>query len=85
MIYDLVMKDGTIVKTVMSGVSEQGDLWIHVVDKSFLECAIIFSDVSKTDEMYVQYDENMMDTFTGYTNLINISFTSNYIKVSLSR
>lgn len=85
MIYDLVMKDGTIVKTVMSGVNEQGDLWIHVADKSFLECAILFSDQSKTQEMRVRYSPEMEDVFTDYVNLINISFTANYIKVSLSR
>ena len=85
MIYDLVMMDGTIVKTTMSGVGQQGDLWIHAVELSFMECAAIFGDPAKTGRMTVEYSPEVRDEFIGYTELFSLTTADDFIKIGLAK
>lgn len=83
--YELEMNDGTVVNTTVSGVGQQGDLWLHVVGLSLVECVSVFSDPAKTSVMHVNYDETISDTFEGYTELVNVQVCDDYVKVCLSR
>lgn len=82
--YYLIMNDGSSVPVKMAGVGEQGDLWIHVVGLSLVECVTVFSDPA-TSRMHIDYDETISDTFEGYTELVNVQVCDDYVKVCLAR
>ena len=84
-LYDLVLADESTVKISMAGVSQQGDLWIHVYEKTFMECAMTFCNPLKTSTMSVEYDETISDRFEDFTNLISVSVCDSFIKVCLER
>jgi len=85
MVYDLILADGTIVRTTASGVGQQGDLWIHAVDMSFMDCVNTFSNPEKTKYMRVNYSESILDEFKGYTELFSISAGTDFIKIGLAK
>ena len=83
--HELIMADYSVVSVSMAGVGQQGGLWIHVHNKSFLECAQIFSNPDKTQLMRIEYDETINDHFENYTNLVSLSVCDDFIKVGLER
>ena len=83
--YDLILADGSTVPVSMAGVGQQGDLWIHVQERSVSECALIFTDPQKTQTMQVSWDDTMTDTFEGFTELFYLSTCEDFVKVGLGK
>lgn len=85
MTYDLIMMDGSAVQITMAGVGQQGDLWIHAVGLTFLECAAIFGNPEKTGRMSVEYSPWIWDEFIGYTELFSLTTADGFIKIGLAK
>lgn len=85
MTYNLIMMDGSNVEVTMAGVGQQGDLWIHAVGLSFLECAAIFGNPESTGEMRITYSPEIKDEFIGYTNLFSLTAGQGFMKIGLAK
>ena len=79
------LNDGTELNGICS--ASGNDLNCKIGDKSFLECAILFSDSSKTEriETIGTQTHEVQDVFEGYTRLVRIVDMQNMTSVSLRK
>ena len=79
----LILNDGTRLVVSYCG-ANAGYLWIDVYEKSFYECAYLFSNQKLTSRMVYEFGE-MHQEYEGYTELTVVMAEDDYVKVALKR
>ena len=67
----LIFNDETVIEDGTAGYSE-GFLWCWITGFSMQQAAQVFFDPEKTEKIIFEYG-GLSDTYTGFTNCINIS------------
>lgn len=80
--YKLILADDTVLDVGLVGSYDGGPLYIEVHNKTFVECAQIFSDPAKTARMVYDYVVGQHE-YAGYTQLITLNLESGMIKVTM--
>lgn len=82
--YKLILADETVLYVGMVGTYDDGPLYIDVTGKTFAECAMIFSDATKTAHMVYDTTLEQME-YDGYTALTAMKLENGYIKVTMRK